>query len=74
VCGVEVDVVEPGVAVCVGAAPLCFSHVDVWGDEDAFCGGEGGDVGPDFETGRLGCPVGVFGDDFVGDFGAGGWC
>jgi len=68
--GVEIEVIEPGVAVDVGAAPLRFSDVDVGADKDTLGRSNASDVAPDLEACGLGSPAGVLLDDFVGDFGA----
>lgn len=65
---VEVVVVEPGVAIGVGAAPLCLSNVHVRADKDAFGSGNASDIAPDLEASGLRSPTWVFLNDLVGDF------
>lgn len=67
---VEIDVVEPGVAVRVAAAPLRLADVHVGVDIHAFGRGDVRDIRPDLEAGRLARPAGVFGNYLVCDLGA----
>jgi hypothetical protein len=70
VCSVEVEVVEPSVSVDVGAAPLSFSDVDVWADEDALGSRNASNIAPNLKPRGLAGPPRVLLDNFLGHFGA----
>ena len=70
VCDGEVVVVEPGVTICIIAAPLCFTDVYVRMDEDVLGLGDLSNVVPDLEAGGVSVESRVLGDDFVGYLGA----
>lgn len=66
----EVVVVEPGVTICVVAAPLCFADVHVRMDEDVLGLGDLSNVVPDLEAGGVFVESRVLSDDLVGYLGA----
>lgn len=68
VCDWEVVVVEPGVAVCVVAAPLRFPDVHVWVDVNVLGQRDGSDVVPDLEARGVFVEGWVLCDDLVGYF------
>lgn len=70
ICDGEVVVVEPGVTICVVAAPLCFTDVHVRMDEDVLGLGDLSNVVPDLEAGGVFVERRVLGNDLVGHLGA----
>ena len=67
VCDGEVVVVEPGIAVCIVAAPLGFADVHVRVDVNVLGQGNLGDVVPDLEAGSVFVEGWVFCYNLVGD-------
>lgn len=65
---VEIQVVEPRVAIYVAATPLRLTDVHVWVDEDSLRAGNFRDVRPNLETGRRAGPGWVLFYDCICDF------
>jgi hypothetical protein len=65
---VELQIVEPSGTVSMRAAPLRFTGMDIWGDEDAFRSSDTSNITLNFESGRLSCPARILFDDLVSDF------
>lgn len=70
ICDGEVVVVEPGVTICVVAAPLCFADVHIGVNEDVLGLGDLSNVVPDLEAGSVFVESRILGNDLVGHLGA----